>query len=390
MKIGVVHYRWSARGGAEQYIARLVDALLNRGHDVHIIAARRQNTVPKGASFIHIPTVRFPLWLRLPIFAFQVRRFLAQSVYDVSIGSGKVWGCDVIRPGGGCHRAYESRMSEARKAIFPNQATWFEPVKMLSPFNQVNRFVEDVMFQERPHVIAVSSLVREDILRFYPTLDPRIEVIPNGRDPGALDTPEITLAARRNIRYMLGIPENGFVMLLMATNPMLKGFRQILEVIRIMISERKEIDPYLIVVGARNSVTRDRLVHQYKLVSRVRSIPFVDNVDSWYRGSDVLTHLSLYDAFANVCLEAMSVGIPVLTSRFNGGAEVYTSGVNGLVIDHPWQYREIADMLMDAYLSHSLPEIGRQGYHRLFDFSQKINFERTIGLLESIAQGRKD
>jgi UDP-glucose:(heptosyl)LPS alpha-1,3-glucosyltransferase len=41
----------------------------------------------------------------------------------------------------------------------------------------------------------------------------------------------------------------------------------------------------------------------------------------------------LYDPFPNVILEAMSCGLPVITSTTCGGAEFITSGQNGFVCD---------------------------------------------------------
>jgi UDP-glucose:(heptosyl)LPS alpha-1,3-glucosyltransferase len=41
---------------------------------------------------------------------------------------------------------------------------------------------------------------------------------------------------------------------------------------------------------------------------------------------------TLYDAFANVCLEAMASGLPVLTTETNGAAELICDGLQGYVL----------------------------------------------------------
>jgi UDP-glucose:(heptosyl)LPS alpha-1,3-glucosyltransferase len=52
-----------------------------------------------------------------------------------------------------------------------------------------------------------------------------------------------------------------------------------------------------------------------------------------YQAAGLLVFPSLYDPFANVCLEALACGLPVLTTRTNGSSEVITEGVDGYVVD---------------------------------------------------------
>ena len=46
----------------------------------------------------------------------------------------------------------------------------------------------------------------------------------------------------------------------------------------------------------------------------------------WYRGADLLLLPTWYDPFANVTLEALACGLPVVTTPFNGGGEVLQAG----------------------------------------------------------------
>jgi len=53
----------------------------------------------------------------------------------------------------------------------------------------------------------------------------------------------------------------------------------------------------------------------------------------FYQAADALLLPTLYDPFPNVILEAMSCGLPVITSQTCGGAEFIQQGVNGFVFD---------------------------------------------------------
>ena len=51
-----------------------------------------------------------------------------------------------------------------------------------------------------------------------------------------------------------------------------------------------------------------------------------------YAAADVFLLPTLYDPFANVTLEALAAGLPVITSAQNGASEIMHSEVNGLVL----------------------------------------------------------
>ena len=53
----------------------------------------------------------------------------------------------------------------------------------------------------------------------------------------------------------------------------------------------------------------------------------------FYRGADFLILPTWYDPFANVTLEALASGLPVITTRANGAAEILEEGVDGAVVE---------------------------------------------------------
>ena len=58
-----------------------------------------------------------------------------------------------------------------------------------------------------------------------------------------------------------------------------------------------------------------------------------DDVRGYYGAADALVLPTLYDPFPNVILEAMACGLPVITSRKCGAAELIRAGENGFVCD---------------------------------------------------------
>ncbi len=55
-------------------------------------------------------------------------------------------------------------------------------------------------------------------------------------------------------------------------------------------------------------------------------------MEKLYGASDLFILPTRYDAFANVCLEALACGVPVITTRTNGASELIENGRNGYVM----------------------------------------------------------
>ncbi|MDX2165622.1 MAG: glycosyltransferase [Deltaproteobacteria bacterium] len=68
------------------------------------------------------------------------------------------------------------------------------------------------------------------------------------------------------------------------------------------------------------------------LAGRVRLVGFSDDVVSWLSGMDVFVHPSLMEGMSNSVLEAMAVGLPVVTTAVGGTPEIVAHGVTGLLV----------------------------------------------------------
>ena len=66
---------------------------------------------------------------------------------------------------------------------------------------------------------------------------------------------------------------------------------------------------------------------------RTRFLGPVKDMRALYAAADVFVAPTLYDPFSNACLEALAAGLPVLTTRANGFAEIITPGIHGEAVD---------------------------------------------------------
>jgi UDP-glucose:(heptosyl)LPS alpha-1,3-glucosyltransferase len=89
----------------------------------------------------------------------------------------------------------------------------------------------------------------------------------------------------------------------------------------------------LVVVGGRESPRWRRRVTDLGLAARVRFVGQVADPERYYAAADGFVLPTHFDPFANATLEAMAAGLPVVTTRSNGVAEVLTPGMDGFVLE---------------------------------------------------------
>ena len=65
-------------------------------------------------------------------------------------------------------------------------------------------------------------------------------------------------------------------------------------------------------------------------------------IEKFYAAADLFILPSIYEPFGNANLEALATGIPVITTKYCGAANIIDEKINGLIIDDPFNPQEIA------------------------------------------------
>ncbi len=128
-------------------------------------------------------------------------------------------------------------------------------------------------------------------------------------------------------------------------NFVLKGLRWALEALA--EARRRGIDAELVVAGRGPIRAFSAMARRLNIAPYVRFAGAVSQhaLAELYRSSDLLIHPTFYDPFPRVIVEALASGVPVVTTRDCGGAELITPGRNGFVVSDPRQVAAIADAI---------------------------------------------
>ena len=86
------------------------------------------------------------------------------------------------------------------------------------------------------------------------------------------------------------------------------------------------------------------------------------------KASDIFVLSSLWEGFGNVIIEAMACGVPVISTKCHGPAEIINDGINGILVpgEHP---EAMADAIIRLLKDRRLAEhLINEGYKRIEDF----------------------
>ena len=175
--------------------------------------------------------------------------------------------------------------------------------------------------------IAVSTGIRQDLVRYYGIPESKIEVVLNGIDPDEMDVRQ----DRKQLRRSLGLGPESLVVLEAARMTGQKGHRYLLDAVAAL----KDDLPALRCLFAGDGPTRPELMRQAAalgLAGRVHFLGFRSDIPDLLSAADVYVLPSLSEGLPLGLLEAMAMGCPVIASAVKGVTDAIEDRVDGFLV----------------------------------------------------------
>lgn len=327
MRIALVieHYD-PPRGGAELSSSQIVDALVERGHDLTVLAGR----CPDGFRAPGVTVHRCPggpprRGRAIPPFVAWVRGELAKG-FDVSFAVVTWLPADVLEPRSGVVAEARARQLARRSPL----ARLLKRAEYLLSSKQRRMLALERRQLERgpdvPQVVAISRYMKEQLVRHY-GLDPgRIPIIENGAE-----MPKTDPAWRADVRREHGVADDQTAFLFLANDPWRKGVQPLLRAVQQLPKS------CVLLVAGRPDAPVERLVERLGVGDRVRLLGQVRQPAPLFAAADVTVLPSYYDPASKVVIESLIMGTPALTTAYNGSRDYVDGG------DHPPRGRVVDD-----------------------------------------------
>lgn len=310
MKVLIIARPFTFHGGVETATSGLIGALVAHGHDVHRAGPGRQRRHP-GVTDHALWTPPLPSPFRALALAATAARIARGRDWDVVQSHERTLTQDLYRAGEGCHRGYLDALGAGASRRLHHRVTLA---------------LERRVFARTPEIVAISRAGGEEIARLYAVPASRLSVVYNGVDlerfhPGLRD------AHRRAARAEAGVPADAWTLLFAGSGFERKG----LDVAIRALASLGDRASRLVVIGRGDAATYRRLAQESGVADRVVWLGVRPDIERWYGAADVLVLPTRYEPFGNVHLEALAAGLPVVTSRVAGGAEVVDARAGGVV-----------------------------------------------------------
>ncbi len=231
-------------------------------------------------------------------------------------------------------------------------------------------------------LIAVSEQLVQDVAVPLGVPAGRVVVIGNGVDTNRFRARDKAIARRR-----LGLGETDRVLVGVGNRIPLKGFQR---VIPLLVELRQEFPglKYLVVGGPGQQAdylpALQRLAEDHGVADMVRFCgPQPPNELAWhYAAADVFVLATAYEGWANVLLEAMACGLPVVTTRVGGNPQVVASPDCGILVDY-WDPKAFSRAIGEA-LRRPWDRAAIRTWAKANDWEARI--DRLIHYLAGVAE----
>ena len=360
------------RGGAERYCANLCRCLAEMGHQVYVVARTCDDDIHPG--LIHVP-VQVRNWTsssRNLSFHRNSQRALKDLGIDYVYALSRTYPADAFRISDPLHDSwldirYPGWLRNRLERLNPRHRTILGLEKRACDADYSGAIVTNSIWS------------RQQILARYDYPSERIHVIYNGVD---LDCFRPSSEG--------DMPVGGPLRLLFVAQDFArKGLGFILDTLKQLHAQG--IACHLRVVGRDNPRPFLQQAQQLGVAQAVDFHEATSQIQDYYNAADLLVFPTLSDPFANVCLEALACGLPVMTTTHNGAAEILIEDQTGYILqaNRPLVPQIVAGIVRFSSLPQQQRlEMSHQARLCAEGFTIRHNAERTLEVLEGVTRFR--
>jgi UDP-glucose:(heptosyl)LPS alpha-1,3-glucosyltransferase len=174
--------------------------------------------------------------------------------------------------------------------------------------------------------------------------------------------------------------------LMLAQDFLRKGLRETLEAMALIDPPAR---PGLIVVGRGDTAPYQRMSRMMRLDADVVFRGPSDDPYRYYRMADFFVLPTKHDPCSLVVLESLAMGVPVISTRFNGACEIMTDGVHGYVLPDPRDVRALAEAIRKLCDTVRRNEMSRACLELRPRLSYDHHLDQLEAIYRSVVQSRK-
>ena len=339
------------------------------GWEVHIYGERLDaGRIAQAGGHAHFIS-SWPVgsyWKRR-MFSWLFTREIKADRFDIIHGHGDTLRQDILSLHNCVHAAHE--------------AIWAQPLPWASGVGRLH--AQMLKAKQFKLLIANSNLMKQDLLERYGLFSDNISVIYPGYDANRFRIQDHN-QHHQLVRDKLGIKKDQLLIGLITSGDFKKrGVIEFLRAVALLPHKIRE-NLHLLIMG------QEKLLAPYQEAAGATSpaychfLPPDPNVEKFYHALDIYTHCAFYEEFGQSAQEAMACGIPVVTHKRVGAAELFPDQDLILCNNEPQQLaNRLQEIIETNELRYKYIEAGLKACK---DNTWEDNFRKTHACYQRIIE----
>jgi glycosyltransferase involved in cell wall biosynthesis len=344
---------WPLTGGTGSYVYYLSKELMKNGYKILVVTGSDQTLDTKVNEQLNVFFLKIP---KTPV----VKSFvLAASSYRKLSRVREKFNVDITHANLPLTPNFAVPPNFGKALVCTVHSTWKgeaqairgEPYsrlnaneKFMVSFNWFLRIFEEKMLEQAKKIIAVSHFTKRDLLEYYKVPEGKIKVIHNGVDVDKFKPTQDKDKAKRE----LGLSPDDLTILSVGRLYARKGLFTLIESVPAVVRRFRNAKFLISGKGQRDEM--------HKLMAHAEKIGVKENIiftgyypdkklPKLYQAADVFAFSTFYEHHPFAVLEALSTGLPVVTTIVGGIPETIETGKNGFLVE-PFNPKKFADKIL--------------------------------------------
>ncbi len=344
---------WPLTGGTGSYVYYLSNELLKNGYKVYVVTGSNQAQDIQVSPQLDVSFLKTP---RTPI----VKSFMLAAASNRKLQSVRnTANIDVTHPQLPLTPNFAVPPNFGKALVCTVHSTWKgeaeairgEPYsrlnaneKFLVSFNWFLRFFEEGMLRRARKIIAVSHFTKWELTNYYKIPASKIQVIHNGVDINKFKP----ATDKRKVKAELGFNPDDLAIVSVGRLYARKGLFTLIES---MPTVTKRFPTAKFIISGKGQSDE-----MHKLIAHAERLGVKDNIvftgycpdkklPKLYQAADVFAFSTFYEHHPFAVLEALSTGLPVVTTTVGGIPETIDSGRNGFLVE-PFNPKQFSDRIL--------------------------------------------
>lgn len=333
-------YKYFPFGGLQRDFMRIAQTVVARGHQVRIYTQFWDGECPDAFELILVPVKSRTNHGRNAEYFTWVQAHLREHPVDRVVGFNKMPGLDVYFAADVC---YAEKVAQEKGFFY----------RLTSRYRHYAAFERATFEQGKStQLLMLTDTQIADFQKHYQTEAERFHILPPGIYPDRKYSAQIP-NAREIVRQKNGITEQQNLLLQVGSDFTRKGVDRSIEALASLPAALRH-NTLLYIVGQDKPRKFEALAEKRGVRSNVHFFSGRNDVAELMAAADVLLHPAYQEAAGIVLLEAITAGLPVLTSAVCGYAHYIAQANCGDVIEEPWRQDALNDILRKALTQPSL------------------------------------